>query len=284
MSKFFFTIRSRLMLIVLLTALPGILLLWLTGLEQRRQAVQTTQDEIVSLTMVATNMQSELIYNVQSFLQTLAHLPTIRTEDMTGCQEILSHLVGEHFNYYSSFYVADLKGNILCSPPGMHTPPDFDLCDHYQNLIHATDFVFSGYHICRHTGKAVFSIGYPIYNFQDERVLVSNASLDLVWFYDFAKEIKLPEGSELIVLTRMAPSFHIIRTMTHGVDHRCQTHPQHLNFFNKNPERKLAPTLTVRNYCSQSAQWRSPHKPFTLSWVFQPRLLFLPPIRHCNAI
>lgn len=200
MSKFFFTIRSRLMLIVLLTALPGILLLWLTGLEQRQHAVQDTEDEIVSLAKVATKMQSELIYNVESFLQTLAHLPTIRAEDMTGCQEILSHLVGEHFNYYSSFYVADLQGNILCSPPGMHTPPDFDLCNHYKNLVNADDFVFSGYHICRHTGKAVFSIGYPIYNLQNERILVSNVSLDLIWFYDFAAEINLPEGAELIVI------------------------------------------------------------------------------------
>ncbi len=200
MAKFFFTIRSRLMLIVVLTTLPAILVLWLTGLEQRQQAVHSTQEEIISLAKIATKMQSELIYNVKSFLATLAHLPTIRNQDMTGCVDILSHLVGEHFNYYSSFYVADLEGNILCSPPGLHTPPDFNQCDHYQQLIKATDFEFSGYHICRQTGKAVIAIGLPIYNFQDQRVLVSNVSLDLIWFNDFAREVSLPEGAQLIVL------------------------------------------------------------------------------------
>ncbi|NTW44970.1 MAG: hypothetical protein HGB14_11205, partial [Anaerolineaceae bacterium] len=101
MRKFFFTLRSRLMLIIILTSIPGILLLLLTGLEQRQQAIQDAQDEVLHLGRVATKMQSELIYNARSFLVTIAHLPTIRTGDMEGCQEILSHLIGEHFNYYS---------------------------------------------------------------------------------------------------------------------------------------------------------------------------------------
>jgi len=200
MRKSFFTLRSRLMLIIILTSIPGILLLWLTGLEQRQQAIQDAQDEVIHLGRVATKMQSELIYNARSFLVTIAHLPTIRTGDMIGCQEILTDLIGEHFNYYSSFYVADLKGNIVCSPPGMHTPPDFNECNHYKTLIQSTDFVFSGYHICRNTGKAVFSIGYPIYDMQDQLTLVTNVSLDLIWFYEFAGDVALPTGSELLVL------------------------------------------------------------------------------------
>jgi signal transduction histidine kinase len=169
------------------------------GYDQRVQAKIAAQDEVNHLGQIASNMQSVMVDSAKNFLLILAHTPTVVAGDQEGCQNIFSHLVSEHFEYYSSFYVADLKGNILCSPPGKHAPPDFETCDHFQNLILADDFTFSGYHICRQTGKAVLSIGYPIFD-QGERVLVTNVSLDLNWFYDFAADSDLPEGSELVVM------------------------------------------------------------------------------------
>lgn len=200
MGKFFSSLRSRLILLVVLTAIPGIILLLRTGLEQRQHAIQDAQEDVTYLGRMASTMQAVMVDNVKAFLLTLAHMPALREQDVAGCRDLFTHLVDDHFGYYASFYVADLSGKIVCSPPGMHTPPDFDTCNHYRNLIAATDYVFSGYHICDHTGKAVLSIGYPVLNAQGERVLVTNVSLDLIWFYDFAQQAGLPEGAELILL------------------------------------------------------------------------------------
>ena len=200
MFKFFTTLRSRLILITILTAVPGIFLLIQAGLKQRDQAIQDTQAEIIHLAKVASSVERLMVDNAKSFLLTIAHLPTIREQRYDECNFIFWHMFEDHFEYYSAFYVADLEGNIVCSPPEKHAPPDFESCDHYQSLIKATDFTISGYHICRVTGKAVMSVGYPVYDMQDQFTNVANVSLDLIWFYDFAQSAGLPEGGELIVM------------------------------------------------------------------------------------
>lgn len=200
MLRFFSTLRSRLILITILTAVPGIFLLLQAGLRQRNQAIQDAQEEVIHLAKVASSVEELMVDNAKSFLLTIAHLPTVREQRYDECNFIFWHMFEDHFEYYSAFYVADLEGNIVCSPPEKHAPPDFESCDHYQSLIKATDYTISGYHICRVTGKAVMSIGYPIYNMENEFTNVANVSLDLIWFYDFAKAAGLPEGGELIVM------------------------------------------------------------------------------------
>ena len=185
---------------VILAMLPGIILMVRTGLNQRSDAIEAAEMEVSHLGQVASTTQNVMIDAMKGFLQTIAHLPSIRSGDMIDCQTSIAHIVTEHYNYYSSFYVSDLVGNVLCNPPGLHAPPNFEECDHYKNLVKASDFTYSGYHICKNTGKAVLSIGLPIYDPQENHVMVTNVSLDLIWFYDFAVDAQLPEGSELIVM------------------------------------------------------------------------------------
>ncbi len=44
------------------------------------------------------------------------------------------------------------------------------------------------------------SVGYPVYDMQDQFFNVVNVSLELIWFFDFAKSAGLPDGGELIVM------------------------------------------------------------------------------------
>lgn len=200
MLKYISTLRSRLILITILTAIPGIFLLLQAGINQRNQAIRAAQNEVIHLANVASSVEELMVDNAKSFLLTVTHLPTVREQRYDECNFIFWHLFEQHFEYYSAFYVADLEGNIVCSPPEKHAPPDFESCDHYQKLIQADDFVVSGYHICRVTGKAVMSVGYPVYDMQNRFTNVANVSLDLIWFYDFAQDAGLPPGGELIVM------------------------------------------------------------------------------------
>ncbi len=200
MGKLFTSLRSRLILLIILTSIPGIILLLQKGLEQRRQAMRAAEDEVQHLGQIANNTDEVMVEMVKGFLLTVAHTPSIQAGDMTDCQGIFTHLFNEHYKYFSSFYVADLNQNILCTPPESEDAPDFEGCDHYKNVTQANDFVISGYHICKVSGKSVISIGYPVFDTAGNRILAANVSLDLDWFVDFARDAKLPEGSELILL------------------------------------------------------------------------------------
>ncbi len=203
MGKFFSSLRSRLILLVILASIPNLFFTLQSSFSQREDAKTYAEMDVVYFSQIASSMQANLVENVQRVLITVGHFPTFQNNDAAGCQEILTQMVDEHFKYYASFYVADLEGKILCSPPGMHTPPDFHTCEHYNNLVQATDFVISGYHICEHSGKSVLSIGYPILDENNQPMLVLNVSLDLTWLYDFAEQsysYEGYEGVELIVL------------------------------------------------------------------------------------
>lgn len=200
MGKFFSTLRSRLILMIVLTSIPGIFLLVNEGINQRKQAVEAAEAEVIHLEHVASNMEALMVENVKAFLLTLSHLPSLQDNQYFDCRGIFSHLVAEHFYYYSSFYVADLEGNIVCKPPNNTHEPNLQECDHYAALIQADDFTLSGYHVCKQTGEAVLSIGLPIFNAAGERTLVTNVSIDLIWFYNFAVDVGLPPGSELVMM------------------------------------------------------------------------------------
>ncbi len=67
MHNFLTSLRSRLVLIIILTAVPGILLLVQVGVNQREAAKQDTLAEVIHLAKVASNVESLMVDNAKSF-------------------------------------------------------------------------------------------------------------------------------------------------------------------------------------------------------------------------
>jgi signal transduction histidine kinase len=202
MSKLFSSLRFRLILLVLLTSLPAIILIFYIGAEQRQHDVDAVYDLSLALAAHAADKNEVLIEDTRVTLIALSHAMNIEGDDLRGCGHLFAHLKGGHFPFYSSFYVADLQGNILCTMPDGNVPADMEGCGHYQSLIKAEDFVVSEYHICRNTGKGVISLGYPIWGENDHKLGVIYVGIDLTWFNDFAVEAQLQPDSSLTVFDR----------------------------------------------------------------------------------
>ena len=69
MGKIFSSLRSRLILLVIITLIPSILFLVRGSYEQREQARISAQNEVIHLGRVASKMQSEMVENVKAFLR-----------------------------------------------------------------------------------------------------------------------------------------------------------------------------------------------------------------------
>jgi len=198
LKRWFSQLRTRLVLIVLLSVLPALAIILITGFEQRTLAEQKAQEDAMRIVTLAAANQELLVENTRGFLIALAHVAGINENEMTDCGHIFSHLVDEHYPFYTGFYLADLEGNIICSTPG-ESPDHLKSCPHYNNLILGKGFTVSTYHICRESGEGVISLGYPVYTDDDKLIGVVNAGIDLNWFNALAKESQLPEGSTLTV-------------------------------------------------------------------------------------
>lgn len=202
MSRPFTSLRSRLIAFVLLASLPALILTLFSGLEQRRQAADAAKHDAERLVRLAANSQELLIENTRGFIIAMSHLLAPVDKDLSQCSETFSHMLGLHFPYYGSFYVADLKSNILCSMPSGDLPADLQGCEHYQEMIKSDDFVISKYHLCRNTGEPVISMGYPVRGTDDQIMGVLNISLDLNWLNELAAQANMPEGSTLTLIDR----------------------------------------------------------------------------------
>jgi len=203
LKKFQNSLRTRLILIVILAALPALGITLYSALEQRQEAAHVAQDEVLRVAQVATVNQELFVEDTRVLLVALSHLPALRNRDLAACQDLFSHLFTEHLPFYDTFYVADLEGNVVCSAPTSHLPSDLITCEHY-NLLKATqDLVISNYHICKSTGKPILSMGYPIFDEQEQFSLVLNMGIDLQWFSQLADDIHLPEGAVLNIFDNL---------------------------------------------------------------------------------
>ncbi len=198
MHKWFSKLRNRLVVVVLLAALPALILILFTGVEQRTKAAVRAQEDALRIAGFAAVNQELLVENSRGFLVALAHVAGLNKGDLTDCGVIFAHLQEAHYPYYTGFYLADLNGKILCSTPG-ESPDHLETCPHYQNLIRSSGFTVSTYHLCRTSGKGVISLGYPVLDDQNQIIGVVNVGIDLEWFNSFAEDAMLPPGSTLTV-------------------------------------------------------------------------------------
>lgn len=181
-----------------MSALPALAVILYTGVEQRAKAAEHAQQDALRIVGFAAVNQELLVENSRGFLVALAHVAGLNGGDLTDCGVVFQHLQEVHYPYYTGFYLADLEGNILCSTPG-ESPDHLETCPHYQNLIKASGFTVSTYHICRTSGKGVISLGYPVFDNFNQPIGVVNVGIDLEWFNTFAEDADLPPGSTLTV-------------------------------------------------------------------------------------
>ena len=195
-------LRLRLVVLVVLAALPALALILYGGYEQRKQAQVIVSQNALQNVQFAASKDELLIESTRSLIVALGHSFSPEPDVSLGCDHLFNHLNEFHFPYYSAFYVADLRGNILCTIPGGEVPEDLLNCPHYNNLLVAHDFVISEYHLCRHSRRGVIAMGYPLLDDELNRIGVINIAIDLQWFSDFAQQADLPPGSTLIVFDK----------------------------------------------------------------------------------
>ncbi len=199
MSRLFSSLRFRLVSFVILATLPALVLTLYSGSELRRRAAESVEQNILTLTELATIQQESFVENTRIFLVALSHNPAVSSPDVSECRELLSHLFTEHYTHFTSFYVADLNTNVVCSAPFSHVTENLAECEHYAEMVATQDFVVSNYHICKATKKAIMAMGYPVHDAQGNFIRVINISIDLSWLNDIATQADLPPGSTLQV-------------------------------------------------------------------------------------
>ncbi|PIV21058.1 MAG: hypothetical protein COZ69_10030 [Deltaproteobacteria bacterium CG_4_8_14_3_um_filter_45_9] len=201
-KRFYFSsLRSRLILIILLTLFPIFLLILYNFYEQRRLAFREIQTNTLHLTQFAVKHQGQLIEGTRHLLIALLKLSQIRQTDSIGCSSLFAEIRKE-YPHYGSIGASKPNGDMFCSGYPMIRPVNSSEQVWFQDTIRTQNFSVGVYQISRIRDKPVIVFGYPVIDETGKIKALVWAGMDLAWLNQSIAKIDLPEGATLVVFDR----------------------------------------------------------------------------------
>jgi signal transduction histidine kinase len=193
------SLRTRLLLLVLLAVIPALGLTLYTNLEERELRKALVYEHAMRLSRLVSADYERLIEDARQLLVTLARLPAVRDLNRASCNALFTDLLAQRASY-ANLGVIDADGNIFCSGiPGQVYLGDRG---YFRRAFETRDFAIGEYQVGRLTRKATVNFGYPVLDDAGDVHAVVYAALDLTWLNQLASQAGLPPGTMLTVIDR----------------------------------------------------------------------------------
>lgn len=201
MTRFFSSLRVRLLLPVLLAIVSAAGLLLYSALEDRRKDIIEAQEHALRLARLAASAHEQVIQGARQLLFGLVRLPEVRRGEPAACSAFFAGLL-QQYPLYANLGTMRPNGDAFCSAVPLTRPVNAADMAWFQRVLRSRGFAVGGYQIGRITGMPVLVFGAPVLDPAGRVQAVVFAALDLKWFNMLAAETRLPEGSTLAVIDR----------------------------------------------------------------------------------
>jgi signal transduction histidine kinase len=197
----FSSLRARLLLLVLLAAVPVLGLILYTDLEQRRLAADQAQEDALRFARLAAADQAQLIQGAHQLLTALSQLPAVRDGDSETCTMLFTNLL-KQYPVYANLGAARADGEVFCSGAPVTQPITVAGSTWFQRVQQRRDFTIGEYQRSLVTGQFTLVLGYPALDAAGQVQAVVAAALDLGRLNQLAAQARLPEGATLTAVDR----------------------------------------------------------------------------------
>lgn len=195
------SLRFRLIGIVLLASLPTIALLFLTASQQRTDALDAGQEEVVRLARLAANDQAREMDRVQRELLLLSRLPEVRGGDTSACTSLFSSLVADPDNaIYVDLRVVSDDGEVVCRSGANNPLGELEQYDFIRAALDGTQFTVGPYRIHPLNNRSIISFASPVRGEDGEIHRAIVATLDLGGQSTYLTQSSLPEGAVVSIV------------------------------------------------------------------------------------
>lgn len=193
------SLRTRLVLLVLLGAIPSLAVILYTGLEQRKLAADSAKEDALRVARLASATQERFMEGSRQLLVGLAQLSIFRGDDAQTCDAYLASLL-KQLDFYINFGVIETNGEVFAS--ALPVSGKVNLADrkYFQRAMETHDFSIGEYQIGRITGKSSINFGYPVLDDEGHVVRVVFSALELMWLNKMAQDANLPEQATMTVI------------------------------------------------------------------------------------
>ncbi|MCA1766325.1 MAG: HAMP domain-containing protein [Desulfobulbaceae bacterium] len=190
----FDSISKKLALLTLLAVLPALGILFYSGLEQRRNSIESAKRDLLILTHTIAEAQKEMTNSARQILSTLSLLPAVQAKDSETCSKIFKGVLAQNPTYLN-ITLTDPDGEVLASA---RTATGTNLADlkHVREALESKKFAVGEYIVSGGDPMVpVFAFAYPVLDKNGRIEGVLTTGIDLTsysHFYDFST---LPEKS-----------------------------------------------------------------------------------------
>jgi signal transduction histidine kinase len=197
--RFFKSLRARLILLVLIAVIPAMGVTLYSGLEQRRLARNTAEEDVLRLARAMANYQASLVEGARQLSQAIVLMPAVRQEDPAACSQFLKSL-NASYPMYASFSLASLDGKLYCASMPMTRAVNVADRSYFQQALQRNSLAIGEAVVGRLTGKMILPFALPLKDDKGSSRGIFIASLDLQSVFDMAKTIQLPQGSTMLLV------------------------------------------------------------------------------------
>ncbi|MTV36075.1 hybrid sensor histidine kinase/response regulator [Duganella radicis] len=190
------SLRSRLVLLVLLAIAPIAVMTFVNGARERQHAVETAQENLQRLTNLAAANEAQSIAGARQILRDIASIPDL-LGDQAHCSRLLANVLRQNPDY-ANLGLIQLNGDVTCTAVPSKVPVNLADRSHFRRAVHLRRFVAGGYVFGRVIQKHTVNLTYPVLDDQERVQAVVFAALDLTKLDRFVADIQLPAGSLLL--------------------------------------------------------------------------------------
>jgi signal transduction histidine kinase len=197
--RFFYSLRFRLLALVLLGVIPSVGLILYTAAQQRADTTREVEAGALRTARLVSADQQRLVEDTRQLLTTLSYIPPIRSAEGPECDRILAELLPQ-YPQYTNLGLAAADGSLLCNglKPGLSSPST--RLGFIQHSVEAGGFFASGFLIDPFSGQPALSFALPVPDEGGEGQVVIFAIQNLSWLSRLVTTGQLPEDAFLVVV------------------------------------------------------------------------------------
>jgi diguanylate cyclase (GGDEF)-like protein len=195
------TLRTRLLLLVLLATLPALYVMIDAAIDYHRHLRADAENTVQKLARLAVKYHESLIDETDYLLNLMVEIPQIREPESGACDTLLKELMfGKP--HYANLGVIRPNGEVACS--AVHSDQPINLADrsYFKAAMHTQRLSVGNYQIGRFVKKPVQVIALPLLDDERNVRAVVYAALNLDWLMRFTPLSEMPPGSVVTVLDR----------------------------------------------------------------------------------
>jgi len=194
---FFKTIRSRLLLLVLISVLPALGIIIYSGVERSFREIEDAKSNAMEAVRSLAYEHERVMGSTRQFLMTLAKFPDIQNLNLTASNRLLESLLKQN-PLYGNIIVLNAQG-ILCSSARPDRSTSMASSKFFQDVVKTRDFSVGEYVICQSLNRPALHLAYPITDANGKFKGSVGVSLDIARYARMFSMEKLPQGSTLSI-------------------------------------------------------------------------------------